>query len=491
MNAQPRSETIAPIRLIALLAVLALITAACGQHAEVNIADAEVRGSGGASGAGDGVAEDGFGDLDESDDEGLAAGGADGFDDDAAAGGDGSAGGEQSGQGGGQQAQGSGGGGGAPTGSQEPQGSDRTGAGPDELVIGIHAPVTGAAPLPTTSFERSRDLYWKHVIDRDGDVLGRASVEVLFRDDRYDPSAAVQVCREMASRAFTLVGGGGTDQIQACGRYANQAEVPYFSAGVTEAGLQGNPWYFASSMSYKQQGPLLAQYVSKNFGGAKTAMVVTDTENFDDAIQGWMQGVQRQGIDYYDTLRHPRGDNSWYRSFAADLDDAGVEVVYVLTSPVDYIRFAQQAHEIGYEPQFVGVGITKGLNAVLGSGCPEVDGGVFFSPFPGLDWARTNVPDFFTAADDHDGVKDDLSLALWGIAKTQHELFEAYGSRFGHDLTREDFRAVVERSSVESGVFPSLSYRPDDHFGASTTHVLRADCDAGEHETVATFASGF
>ena len=65
-----------------------------------------------------------------------------------------------------------------------------------------------------------------------------------------------------------LSGGGGTDQIQACGQLANQVRIPYVSPGVTEAGLEGNPWYFASSMSYKQQGPLLAQLVKSRFGGA-------------------------------------------------------------------------------------------------------------------------------------------------------------------------------------------------------------------------------
>jgi ABC-type branched-subunit amino acid transport system substrate-binding protein len=268
--------------------------------------------------------------------------------------------------------------------------------------------------------------------------------------------------------------------------------VPYFSAGVTEAGLRGNPWYFAASMSYKQQGPLLAQYVKKEHGDAKTAMVVTDTENFDDAIEGWMRGVERQGINYHGTLRHPRGDRNWYRSFAAELRDNDVDVVYVLTAPVDYIRFAQQAHEIGYEPQWVGVGITKGLNPVLGSGCPEVDEGIFFSPFPGLDWARDNEPEFFEAVERFDAVDDDLSFAIWGAAKSAHAMFEQYGELYGDDLTREDFRAAVEEmTGISTGVFPDLDFSPDDHFGADQVHVIQADCDTGEHITLHTFATGF
>jgi hypothetical protein len=51
---------------------------------------------------------------------------------------------------------------------------------------------------------------------------------------------------------------------------------------------------------------------------------------------------------------------------------------------------------------------------------------------------------------------------------------------------------MVERQeAVDSGIFPQLSFTPDDHFGASQVHVLQADCGTGEHRTLATFASGF
>ena len=136
---------------------------------------------------------------------------------------------------------------------------------------------------------------------------------------------------------------------------------------------------FATSMSYRQQGALLAQYVKRAFPGQKVAMVVTNTPNFDDAVAGWEAAVEEQGIDYFETLKHPRQDRSWYNSFGNRLRDNGVEVVYVLTAPVDYIQFAQQASNQGFTPQYVGVGVSMGLNAVLGSGCPHVDGGIFYN----------------------------------------------------------------------------------------------------------------
>ncbi len=369
-------------------------------------------------------------------------------------------------------------------------------------MFGLHAPVTGAAPLPTTSFEKSGDLYWRWLTEGQGKtVLGRKKVSLIFRDDKYSPDSARQVCRELASKTFALAGGGGTDQIQACGQLAEVSHFPYFSAGVTEAGLRGNPWYFATSMSYKQQGLLLAQMAATRpeTKGKKVGAVITNTPNFDDAVAGWEEGVKRQNLDYFQTLRHPKGDTSWYGTYAQKMKQAGVQVIYMLTSPVDYIRFAQVADEqYGYNPQYIGVGISMGLNAVLGSGCKDGDpearvgGGLFFSPFPGLDWARQNVPEFFQAAKQFNVPNDDIALALWGMNKVMDNLLEGYEQIYGNQLTREDFRAYVETAqNVQTGVFPVLSYSKDNHFGASQVHLLKADCSTGEYVNQGTFVSQF
>lgn len=379
-------------------------------------------------------------------------------------------------------------------GEQQPQvrGSDRTGVTDDTVRLAAHAPVTGAAPLPAPAFEEASDLFYRWYTEVQGnELLGGREVEVTFANDQYQPSTAAQVCRQLVQNHFMLFGAGGTDQIQTCGRIAERANAPYFSAGVTEEGLRGLDWYFAFSMSYRQQGRLLAEYVDREYGDQTVAAVITDTANFDDAVEGWEAGVAEQGFDYHGTLRHPRGDSGWYTSFARQLREAGVDVVYVLVAPVDYIRFAQQGREQGFDPQFVGVGITEALNPVLHSGCPHVDNGEFFSPFPGLDWVRDNDPEFFEAAD-HFGVEaNDIAYAIWAQAKQVVELFEQYEARFGPDLTREQFRAFTAQATVDSGVFPPVSYSPDDRFGASSTHQLRADCSIEEHVTIETFVSSF
>lgn len=143
----------------------------------------------------------------------------------------------------------------------------------------------------------------------------------------------------------------------------------------------------------------------------------------------------------------------------------------------DFIKFAGRANAQGYRPQYAGVGVSMGLNVVASSACSAsagaVDGAMFFSPFPGLDWARDNEPVYFEQAAREDYAPDDIAFALWGLNKTLHALLLRYEQTYGQDLTREDFRSVVEQQTdVRSGIFPPVSYSPQDHFVASTVHVL-------------------
>ena len=100
----------------------------------------------------------------------------------------------------------------------EPGPDDTAGVTDEEIVIGIHAPVTGASPIPQTSFEVGKDIYWRFLAESAPDQLFGRTVRVVFRDDEFNPNRAVAVCREMVEQdgAFLLIGGGGADQITAC-----------------------------------------------------------------------------------------------------------------------------------------------------------------------------------------------------------------------------------------------------------------------------------
>jgi hypothetical protein len=368
-----------------------------------------------------------------------------------------------------------------------PGGGDTTGVTATTIKIGIHAPLTGAAPISPTSFREGKDLYWNRGTPDDGSddvtMFGR-KVVTFFEDDQYNPSHAKQVCQKMVEqdKVFLLIGGGGTDQIQSCARYAASKGVPYLSAGVTEIGIRGLENYFALSMSYAQQGPLLAQYIKKRFttDASRVAMVATDTPNFDDAVDSFTEAFP--GVKVFRPAKNENGE-----SMAGNLCTGSVknyDVVYPLVAPTYYLRLAGAAQ---CRPQYAGVGVTQGLDTVASTGCRaggSTQDAVFFSPAPAFADSNDYDPKFRQS-----NGSDDIMFLLWGVSASLHQLFD----KTGENLTREGFIATTETARIHTGVYPDLQYSPEERFGAKQVHVIKNVCtgDSGHYETLEAFKSSF
>jgi branched-chain amino acid transport system substrate-binding protein len=369
--------------------------------------------------------------------------------------------------------------------------ADRTGVNDTTIRIGIHAPVTGAAPFPQQAFEQSDDLYWKFLAEKGG-VHGR-NVEVIFRDDKYNPTSAVQACREMVEehKVFAIIGFAGADQITACARYADSVNVPYFSGGVNEDGLAGLNRYFAISQTYDQQSATLAKLMKNKIGKTKVAIVVIASPSLNNTMKsitsevlkiGGLQIVRSSRIGKY-------ASDAELLSEAQQLRNSGAEIVYIIAAPIPFIKLATNAQAQAYRPVWVGPGTTNGLAVVASAGCPSIEGAKFLSPFPQLDAIDELDPDYKPAFRRHVGANpDDVGILMWGQNKVIHQMFEATG----RDLSRQSFFKTVTSGKVfHSNVYPDVSYNSTTRFGARTAHLLEADCGSRSWRTTGRFIADF
>ncbi len=366
---------------------------------------------------------------------------------------------------------------------------DRDGVSDKEIVIGFHGPITGAAPVPQDSVDKAKDVYWKYLAERGG-IFGR-NVRIVFRDDQFNPSRAVAVCREMVEQehAFLLVG-IGTDQIVSCARYASQAGVPYISLGGGEAALTGLKNYFGISMSFPQQGPMVAQ-VAKRAGKSKVGVVSINTPNYDDVFNSLVQSAKAEGLSVVRADRiSKQPSQSEVLAEVNNLRTSGAEAVLIAHTPVAFLNLAHSAQGQAYSPLWTGPGLSNGLNLVAEFGCPSIAGARFLSPFPQLDVIDRFDADYKVAYRKFNRGEepDDLGLMVWGMSKTLHQFLKAAGP----DLGRARFVATIESGQeFASGIFPPLRFGPGRRFGASQSHLLEADCSNRQYKTLATFASSF
>ena len=387
------------------------------------------------------------------------------------------------------------------TGGGSTAGPDRTGIDDAKktIRIGIHAPVTGAAPIEQKTFDYGKDVYWKWLRDNNG-LLGGYNVEVVFEDDTFDPVTARNKCAKMveSDKVFLLVGGAGADQITACANYANQKGVPYISAGVNEEGLDGLRTYFAISQTYSQQSPMLAQLIkSAKVNKQKVGLVVLDTRSFADARTSALKAFQQAGLEVVADKRLPKDSTESQASAAAgEMQDAGAEVVYVLTSPTIFLYMTNGASRQGYAPFWVGPGITNGLNLVAQIGCPGVNNSYFLSPFPQMDAIGEMDPNYtqayntYVTSQNPQQRADDIGIALWGLAKTIHQMFNTVGN--AKDLSRQSFMAgVASGKTLQTNVYPPVRFSQTDRFGADSAHLLKSDCINRRFTTDVRFAKSF
>jgi branched-chain amino acid transport system substrate-binding protein len=375
-------------------------------------------------------------------------------------------------------------------GSGAPVAGDRTGISNSTITIGIHAPISGAAPLPQTAFERGSHVYWDFLATKGG-VHGR-TVKVIIHDDEFNPATAKRVCQQMVEqdKVFLLVGAGGADQITTCAQYANSVGVPYLSAGVNENGLRTLRGYFAFSMTYAAQSPMLVQWAQKRLGGGKLAIAVEDTPSFVDAHASISRAARDAGMQVvYDKTIPKHVQQTDALTIADGLRSSGAEIVYIIASPQSFVNIAVAASGQRYNPRWLGPGLTSGLNLVTQLGCPAVNNANFLSPFPQLDVIDRLDPDFRPAYKRYGGAEpDDLGLGLWGLNKDLAQLFLAAGK----DMSRQSFVQTVESGRrFTTNVYPAVQFSTANHFGATTAHMLQADCGSRTFKTVAEFASGF
>jgi len=374
-----------------------------------------------------------------------------------------------------------------------PSGGDTTGVTSSNINIGLHAPLTGTGtPFPNSSFQKGAGVFWQQP---GHEVCGR-KVTVEFKDDTYTPSGARQVCSQMASRDFLVVGGGGTDQIQACATEPTiqRNGVPYLSAGVTDNGLSGLSNYFAVSLTYAQQGslvlknaqqqgianPAASRVPSDNITGqnAKWAIVTANSPNFAGARNGMMAALKAAHIPYKNYLVDQQGNyQANATAFGQQLARDGFNTIFVDAAPGYFVFMTggfYGAH-LG-QANWVGPGVTYTEVTVAQYVCTSSKDAIsghawFLAPGPGIDHA---TEDFKKA---YNGSYDDIEWALWGLSETLWSLLKNASG----NLTRENFLSSTTRAVVPGATYAPVNFRDHGgHFGGTGAWVQRVTCSKTE-----------
>ncbi len=477
--------------LVAVLVLLALLGAACGQKAGV---------AGSVTGSGSEQASGETGELAGPASGSTGGGGNTGTG--SAGGGTGRTGGGRTGGSGGSGRTGGGttGGGGSGGGSAGGAGggggssgaADRTGITSTTIKIGIHAPKTGAAAVST--FDQAVGVYSQWAAKIGG--LGGRRLEVVSRDDRFDPAAARSVCKELVEKekVFVLIGGAGVDAIKSCAEYAASKGVPYFSPGVTEAPFRSLSNYFALSETYNQQNVQLAQLIAHQIKKKKVGMVLTDSPLLNETDASFRAEAKKNGLTVVgktQRLAHDAGKTQT-DTVVSNLQNAGAEVVYALISPTVFGFLVSSAKQQTFYPTFTGPGLSNGVNLIANAICPPppFPDVRYLSPMVQMDVINSRDPNYQPAyRQKNPGQQpDDIGILLWGIEKAVRLMLESDGPTPSRQSLMKKLSAG---KPYATNVFSPMQYGGVPHFGVKQTTLLTLDCGDLQYKTTKAFASSF
>ncbi len=375
-----------------------------------------------------------------------------------------------------------------------PSGGDRTGVTRDLIKIGMHAPITGAAPVPAQAMQDAKDIYFRW-LEKKGIQINDRDVTVVLKNDNYNPSQAVEVCREMVEqeKVFLLVGFTGAPQIQACARYAASVGVPYVSPGSMKSTLANLENYFATTMTDPQQARLLADYLVTKLGAKEeqNGVVWVNSPAYADGHDAFVaEMADRDATVDYDRPIPITAGASDAQTVATELNAAGIDNVLVLSTPTFLIQLAQAAANQDYFPRWLLIGPLGPLDTVANVACrnnDSLDRARSISPWPAYADRDEFDPRFDRARKAFNASPSEITWYGWAHGKTIAKLLRLPG----RNLTRERFIYFAQRARIKTGIGPKLRYRPWNHLGARQTHVLKLFCDQERWRTIRRFVSDF
>lgn len=383
-----------------------------------------------------------------------------------------------------------------PTESDAPSASlGAPGVSPKRIKIGVHAPFTGASPIPASSVEEGADLFFRWLEHKGVKIDGRY-IDVVIKNDNYNPSQAVAVCREMVEQesVFLLVGIAGPHQIQACGRYAASVNVPYISWGATETGMQSLQRYFATSMSPEQQAPLVADLLIDKHSAKdqKNAVIWTNTPSDQAVRDRFVAAMEKRDAPIHLDRAVPKtAGGAEAETVAAQMKAAEIDNAFFLGRTTFWIQLENAADNKGLNVQWASVYPTFGTDDVVGILCRQGGNGLkaaMLSPVPAFgDRSKFDRRHDKAMQAIHGERGDDTTWRGWAMGRNIAEMFRVSP----RELTRRSFSRSVTDATIETGITPKLPYGRGGSFVARKTHLLRADCEARRWKTTRTFVSDF
>jgi branched-chain amino acid transport system substrate-binding protein len=235
------------------------------------------------------------------------------------------------------------------------QGSE--GVTDDNIRVGMIVDLTGPLAFIGQEINAGAELYFQHVNEQGG-VHGR-KIELIVEDDGYQPPRTVAAYRKLVDvdGVFCLLGNIGTANTVAIMPMLDDEGIPLLGPNSFSSALYtpAHRYVFTIPVSYPAQSWLMAQRIAESPDAAEARLgVVYQDDDFGlDGLQGLREAAAHYGLTIVAEEAYQRGATD-FSSIVLNLRRADPTHVILWTILRETAAVLQEAHELGWKPQFFG-----------------------------------------------------------------------------------------------------------------------------------------
>jgi branched-chain amino acid transport system substrate-binding protein len=299
--------------------------------------------------------------------------------------------------------------------------------GPATIKIGVNAPLTGDIPKVGEGTKYSAQMWAEDVNGAGGLDIGgtKYQVQLVIEDNESKAESAVAANTKLITQdnVLLIIGPQSSKQAVPAGEVANNDATPMISPWSTNpATTQDRPWVFRACFLDPFQGPVVANFVSQEFGFTKAAVLYDVASDYPKGLaeyfkQAWEKLNGTGSVVAYESFTTKDKD---FSAQLTKIKDSGAEFLFTPQYYDEVPLIVKQAHQLGFTSPIVGSdswGSAELMN-LCGSDCY----GLYFTTHYAAAGATGATKDFIDRYNAKYGyVPDDVGALTWdafGLAQT-------------------------------------------------------------------------
>ena len=312
--------------------------------------------------------------------------------------------------------------------------------------VGINAPITGDIPKVGEGTKYAARMWLEDIEKAGGIEVGgkKYPVELVIEDNESKAESAVKASTKMITEdeVLVIVGPQSSKQAVPAGDVANNYETPMITPWSTNPdSTKDRPFVFRGCFLDPFQGPVLANFITEEFGFTKAAVLYDVASDYPKGLAeffkiAWEKIHGAGSVVAYESFTTKDAD---FSSQLSKIRESGAQVLFTPQYYNEVALIVQQAHELGWTGPIVGSDSWGSAETV--TLCGKDCYGLFFSSHYAAAGAKGATKDFIDRYEKTYGyIPDDVAALTWDSLRLAQQAIENSGKVTGK--IKKDRKAV-------------------------------------------------